>query len=246
MELCNAEFKIDENDKVTVNIQGLNISINFWEEINIMKEIFKDGVYNVETNDKFVFVDIGMNVGMTSLFFSKNPNTIKTYSFEPFPKTYEFARKNIDQNPSYAPKINSFNYGVGETKEEKSIDYFLDYKGSVGTDGIPDRVLDDSVKGKMTSERVVLESAETVVTKIRGENPGLKLYAKIDCEGAEYGILKQLSDKNLLKEFELIMMEWHNEGPVELVEILKKNGFISYSFWPNNNDIGMIYSFRSS
>jgi hypothetical protein len=116
----------------------------------------------------------------------------------------------------------------------------------VGTDGIPDRVLDDSVKGKMTSERVVLESAETVVTKIRGENPGLKLYAKIDCEGAEYGILKQLSDKNLLKEFELIMMEWHNEGPVELVEILKKNGFISYSFWPNNNDIGMIYSFRSS
>ena len=98
----------------------------------------------------------------------------------------------------------------------------------------------------LTTEKIQIEKADRIVKMVKEENPNSKIYAKLGCEGAEYGILKLLDKENLLKEIDLIMMEWHDKGPTELLEILRKNNFVSYSFWPNNKDIGMVYSFQKA
>src|SRR6185312_6672086 len=48
------------------------------------------GSYNliVPTEKKIALIDIGMNVGITSLFYASKPNVEKVFSFEPFVPTF--------------------------------------------------------------------------------------------------------------------------------------------------------------
>mgnify|MGYP001093261073 CR=1 FL=1 len=67
-----------------------------------------------------------------------------------------------------------------------------------------------------------------------------KCLMKIDCEGAEYGILKDLSDNGYMKRINVIIMEWHVGKYRQLEELLKNAGF-DYVLNKTVRDFGMCY-----
>jgi hypothetical protein len=62
----------------------------------------------------------------------------------------------------------------------------------------------------------------------------------MDCEGAEYEILKSLDKAGILKNVSAIMLEWHYRGELLVLDILRKNNFVCFS-QNSNASWGMIY-----
>jgi FkbM family methyltransferase len=244
VEQCGAKIWIDEDGQANVEIQGLEFYLNSWEELNILCEIFAQGIYNVQLDEPFIFIDIGMNVAMTTLFLAANQKVAEIYAYEPFAETFQSGLRNIERNPRFAAKIHAFNYGISTRAEELVVDYFTEFKGSVGMKGIPGRVLNDKLRQKIRKEKVSLRAVDEILSEISLKHPGRKLITKIDCEGSETEIVRLLNQKNLLAEFEVIMLEWHSSGPEELARILVENKFCCFSFDPFRKDIGMIYAVR--
>ena len=119
-----------------VSFDELFFFVNTREEAFILKELLKDNDYDFTISNDVVVVDIGMNVGFTSLFFSKKENVKKIYSFEPVLETYEFALKNLELNPKIASKISAYNFGLGSNNYETEFIFSTEYKGSVGIRGL--------------------------------------------------------------------------------------------------------------
>ena len=72
-------------------------------------------------NKDMIFFDIGAHIGFYSINAAKRHETIKVYSFEPIPQTFELLQKNI-----YINKLNNvFFYNVGLLDMEKEVDFFF-------------------------------------------------------------------------------------------------------------------------
>src|SRR6185369_17215134 len=69
------ETKIHYSDrKITITIQEINYYPTTYEEIFILFEIFCNGIYNFIPPGPCIVLDIGMNVGFSSLFFASKDN----------------------------------------------------------------------------------------------------------------------------------------------------------------------------
>ena len=51
----------------------------------------------------------------------------------------------------------------------------------------------------------------------------------MDCEGAEYEIVENLSKENLLKSVDIIIIEWHDLGAKVIEDYLLLNNFTIFS-----------------
>ena len=92
----------------------------------------------------------------------------------------------------------------------------------------------------------MMRKAGDVLESIRSAYPGLPVVAKIDCKGAEYEIIDSHYQSGKLNDIEAIMMEWHRDGPDQLIECLMDAGFMVSSL--GRSDVagqGMIYAVRS-
>ncbi|MES1198160.1 MAG: hypothetical protein ABUL41_02680, partial [Chitinophagaceae bacterium] len=100
----NAVFRIIKSGKIGIKDKGSKIifttnclptTVNFLlssrSDIYSALEVFGEDIYAYKFNKKLIAIDIGMNVGFASLFFSANDNIEKVYSFEPFEETYLLA-----------------------------------------------------------------------------------------------------------------------------------------------------------
>ena len=111
---------VSHKEGVLASFKGLQLYIETPEEFFIIKEVFIEKDYNLLSQESFVVFDIGMNIGISSLFFGLKNNVDKIYSFEPVVPTYDQALHNLDLNPSYSNKIDAFNFGLGgSTRVEK-------------------------------------------------------------------------------------------------------------------------------
>ena len=84
-------------------------------------------------------------------------------------------------------------------------------------------------------------SIEAILSRVRNLNFAVSLDAhsvlKMDCEGAEYGILGS-SKGEAIRRFEHVVMEYHF-GPDRIVRILNSNGFIVETQRPRRGPFGM-------
>ena len=64
------KFFLDEEGELHAKNNNMQLRINDEEELFILSEVFLEGAYNLisPTQKKIALVDIGMNVGITSLF----------------------------------------------------------------------------------------------------------------------------------------------------------------------------------
>ena len=161
-----------------------------------------------------VMWDIGMNIGLASLYFATKDDVV-VVGHEPLQKTYQLALENSMLNPELSKKIAVFNYGIGGSDRIEIVEYCHEYKGSVGIRGlVGDANLRRTILGidekstEFSKDDLMMRKASDVLESIRSAYPGLPVVAKIDCEGAEYEIIDSLYHGGKLTDIEAIMMEW--------------------------------------
>lgn len=115
LEQCG-NFHVTEIDGVRVaQGNGLNLGYIFdGDGILIVEEIFKNDEYNFDIGGPAVVIDIGMHIGLASLYFAARDDVEGVYGFEPFKPTFEQAMFNFKINEKYADKIHPHNYGLGD------------------------------------------------------------------------------------------------------------------------------------
>jgi FkbM family methyltransferase len=194
----------------------------------IFQEVFINHEYNISFGDlPTVVIDIGANVGFASLFFAGYKNVERIYSFELMPPTYECALFNMKNNPEYSKKVQLFNYGLGDMNREI---YLNDATSSGGISAF-------HIKGNI---KCIIKRASEILQPIFDENKDKKILMKVDTEGSEFEILKDLDESGLIKQCDAIIGEWHTHdwmkhgsdnhiGKIEELEShFANNGFTYY------------------
>jgi FkbM family methyltransferase len=223
-----------------VTIEGLKFSIKSEEDLFILTEVFDRQCYNFRTSAETIVIDIGMNIGIASLSFAKDPNVQHVYSFEPFPGTYALARANLRLNWPCEEKITAQNFGLSDRDAVEELPYIEERKGSLGVNGMP-RSFTPS-RQDLNLQRIELRDAAIVLFPILEAHPDANLVLKMDCEGSEYPIFRSLDDAGLLGRFQAIMLEWHKQGPEELLSALQKYGYAAFTFNDGPRGDGMLYA----
>ncbi|MFV5688928.1 FkbM family methyltransferase [Flavobacterium sp. ZT3R25] len=227
-------------DGVLASFNDLKLYIESPEEFFIVKEVFVEKDYNLLSNESFVVFDIGMNIGISSLFFALNKNVAKIYSFEPVNTTYTQALYNLELNQAYSNKIEAFHFGLGGSTRVEKVLYNSQAKGNCGIRLDSSLVID---RNNAKEIEIDIKNISDILPDLIGKHSKQKMVLKIDCEGAEYEILQKLNDANLLKDIDVLLIEWHDKGGAILEDILIKNNFriISRFLTPIT---GMIYAFK--
>ena len=199
------------------------------EEIYILSELYFVGDYDLTPCGECVIVDVGANVGFTSIFLADANPTLVVEGYEPLKLNFDKAERNLIINPHVANRVNFFNYGLFDADGIQVI------SSEVGNRGMSSIVLDrtSTATGYVQSESVKVVRASAVVRSVSKRHPGRRIAMKMDCEGSEYAIFGELAESGDLHLIDFVVMEWHRLTPTGreidgLRDLLEKNGFHLY------------------
>lgn len=174
-----------------------------------LREIVKNNEYLLDSDDfnnkiGVNFLDIGANCGVVTIILAKQNPSSFIYSYEPHPPTFRLLEENVKINGLTNVKI--FNIAVADSKTTHlNLAVHPDYSGGCTT------VADNEKFGcyfRRTTEVISVEAVS--LDKIISQFDLTEIYLlKIDCEGAEYGILydSEHFGKGIVKN---IVGEYHN------------------------------------
>jgi FkbM family methyltransferase len=239
-ELLEGGFRIDANIITTPQGVRLDISDKADHPLYLIKEVFVKSEYNLNIAKKSVLIDIGMNRAAASLLFAANENIKRVYSYEPFRPTFDKAKKNLNLNPKLSEKIIPHNYGLGKADTVLKLPYFANATGAMSTTY---EVFKNTKN--VNRETVVIKDAATEISSIIDNNKDKHIIIKCDCEGAEFEIFEKLNIEGLVRQIDVVLMEYHVERPDRLIEILTENGFAAQTkIGSRKSKTGYIYAMR--
>jgi FkbM family methyltransferase len=175
-------------------------------------------------------IDVGMNIGDSSIYFSMN-GAKRVIGLEPYPYAFSIAEKNIRLNN--INNIMPINAGYG-----KDSNVIVSEKISSNSSSL---ICSDSGK------EISIISLKTLINRYNIESAVLKM----DCEGCEYSLMDE--DNEVFTHIKMIQIEYHY-GYKKLVEKLKDADFdVKYTlpakFYNRNAEnpnmeLGYIYAKR--
>lgn len=178
-------------------------------------EVYYDGLYGRElveiiTNQEknFYFLDIGANQGLYAILAAKNKNCIKSFAFEPIPRTAYFLRKNIILN-NQENKISIFEEAISNIKTEMEIKYKDPAKASLL------KARQNNLKNKCKIKVVNHKKLNFLAIK---ENKNV--IVKIDVEGLEEVVINEIIKTNFFDNITEIIYE--------VIESEKWNKLVNY------------------
>lgn len=200
-------------------IQGYTVGYTNKEEFNILKdEIFNNEIYNIQTkNPQPLIFDLGAHIGLSVLYFKiKYPNS-KVIAFEPNPNIFPILEENITYN--MLKDVELHNIALGAKDEIRT--FYVDKSGN------------DSFSTGSFSKNAWTGTQQTLPISVKTEvlSKYIQDYVdilKIDIEGAETEVLKELIASDKLKYIRNILMEYHpiNKGnPKNIIKLLEANHF---------------------
>lgn len=228
---------IPENDGVSIIFNRKQKFILKTEiDLRVFEEIYFNNAYNFTFPASLEVIDIGMNIGLASLYFAAQPNVKKVYAFEPFKDTYDHAVLNFEQNPEIASKIQPFHFGLGSSNRSEEFFYNPQEKGYMG-------MVNNNKNGEVVS--VSIKNVTEVLKPILEDAEQVKYMAKIDCEGAEYEIIDSLFHSGLLQKMDAVIIEWHEVNDVNTkIENMKsqfiQSGFSCFFYGPFYHNCGLL------
>jgi FkbM family methyltransferase len=236
-------FQIDKAN-VIANFRSTRFHVSSREDLQVMREIFVFNEYNIGSSRNKLVIDIGMNAGLASLFFTRDPSVVEVHSFEPFSLPYSRALTNFALNPDDQQRIRPHQLGLGRRDEQVQVNV-----SSEATIGI-------SVKGTDQGqvEIIQIRDAANFIAPLaeRARRDGLDLIIKMDCEGSEFDIFETLVANDLLSSINAIVIEWHkwwspDKSQMNLVIPLQEAGFIVIDKTDTSNPhAGLVYAARYS
>ena len=131
----SGKFQISGIDGVKVaKIKDLNLGHIFeGDGVLIAQEVFENGEYDFDIAEPAVVIDIGMNIGIASLYFASRDDVKAVYGFEPFKPTFDHAIDNFKINEKYSNKIHPQNCGLGCEDKQLTFDYYSNAPGRMST-----------------------------------------------------------------------------------------------------------------
>lgn len=223
------QFSVEEMEGIKVARSGdLNLGHIFdGDGVLIVEEIFKQEEYCFDCGGPTVVIDIGMNIGLASLYFASREDVHDVYGFEPFRPTYEQALFNFRINPGYAGKIHPCCYGLGSEDKVLALEYYARTPGRMSTVKTIDEIHPSRNYGT-TTETVQIRNAADDIRLIAERHRDKKILVKCDTEGSEKEIFENLQEKGVLKDIDMIIVEYHFSYDVCLQDIFRKSGFVFF------------------
>lgn len=231
-------YKIQGVDELIFTINGNHVIINCREDLFILNEIFSELCYALEINEPLVVVDIGMNIGISALYFFENQQVVKYFGFEPVENTYNTLLRNLEIN-NLLHSVTLNNFGLGKENSKQIFQFSKEFKGSVGVLGLNEFKKINSKK--IENIEVDIHDSHEEIEKILKSVNGEKVLLKIDCEGGEYSIIERIYETGIINSIDIIIMEWHGLEFLKLIKCFKN--FNTY-YYKNSPLTGMLYAQR--
>ncbi len=223
---------------------GVSMYLEDDNDNRLFNEIFCHNAYNffpgVQGRPEIV-IDIGMNSGIATLYFASMKDVKAVYSFEPFKETYDKAVRNIQINSEQIRgKIKAYNLGLSDRDYEScEVGFSMDDSTAMRIDK------NTGNENNIASGRVSIRKFSEMFRKIQKEGIETEsmpiVVCKVDCEGSEYPVFKDMEENDLLKQIDLIILETHDGGEQYILSLLKKNGFTYFSN-TGERGLGMVYA----
>lgn len=217
-------------DKIyTHTSEGLRIALDS-RDLNMSLHILENGSWEDHVKESLqkhlksdsIFVDVGANIGITSLYAARNITSPegKIYCFEPAPKTFELLHYNVELN-GMLDKIVIENKAVSDSSGIINFEYFSSHAGMSGIKVMDERL--SKFKGKKES----LEVLSTTLDEYFLENTKIDLI-KIDVEGFEMPVIK--GSKKIIKNNPKIklIIEYYPEGVRSVLGQKSVDEFLDY------------------
>jgi FkbM family methyltransferase len=232
-----------KDNHLVADVDGIHFRIDHEGSLFIIDEIFAERLYDLRLNEDLIVVDVGMNVGIASLFFAALKNVIAVYGYEPLPETVEQANNNFALNPSLGTKIQANLCGISNYNGKITVPATVSGSAVFSTDPT---FIDAHGMNKGATVEVDIIHIREVMDKIKTEHPGKRVLLKLDCEGEEYKIMEYLSADGYMDMIAAAALEWHVKGFEPLCEIFEQHGFSVFNLGRKEIDppVGMIYAFN--
>jgi FkbM family methyltransferase len=182
------------NKTITLKLRnGFKIKIKDFMSLFIYHEIFIDKAYDLEMpkNDPTI-IDVGGNIGLFVLRYKQLYPKSKVYSFEPVPNNYADMLDIITSNK--LTDVVSVNAAIMDKKGK--INLFLSPTNHAGHSVFKEISGDSFVEAESTTLEMVFANYSISECDL----------LKLDCEGAEYEILKSINP-DLARKIKTVIYE---------------------------------------
>lgn len=174
-----------------------------------LKEIFVDEIYLQKLPENSYIIDCGAHIGLSIIYLKRLCPRADIIAFEPDLTNFNVLKKNIDSHGLSFVELK--NEAVWTSNTTLSFIAGGNMSSKIGT------VADTTVKVKAIKLRDLL------IRKVD--------FLKLDIEGAEFDVIKDIQDKLLMVES--LFIEYHgsfeqNNELIEILLIVTKCGFIYY------------------
>jgi FkbM family methyltransferase len=191
----------------------IKLSIKNWKysyyNVKIINQNFNDLTYRLslgggygdyysnylkKLSNKFIFLDFGSNLGIYSLISNRNKNCKYIYAFDPLPMIKKIILENFKLN-NVRGKF--FNIGIYKKDIRKKLYISKNHSGSSSL-----------IRGSKSQEYIKVQFKNSIFLKKEISNLKKKKFIiKIDVEGVEYDIIKELKKINILDNTFSIFLE---------------------------------------
>lgn len=180
------------------------------EYLHGVKEIFLEGVYNQKLPDNAYIIDCGAHIGLSVIYLKSICPTAHIVCFEPDNKNFDLLEKNI------------FSHQLKNVEAKKE---------AVWTENTSLTFIQDGNMGSKIGDSTLPNSVEVKATRLKDYLNKRVDFLKMDIEGAEYEVLKDISGS--LENVNKMFIEYHGtfEQNNELLEILNLVSKAHFNFY---------------
>lgn len=180
----------------------------------MFEEIFVARSYEFEAaTDAPVILDCGSNVGLSILYFKRRFPAARIMGFEPDPETFHTLVQNVEGNGLTDVRL----VHAACVDWEGEVELYRDQAGG----------LTASLRRERQSGMAIRVPAVVLSRFVEGPVDFLKM----DIEGAEWSVLRELADRNKLKLINQMVIEYHHHITPEedclgrVLGLLEEHGF---------------------
>ena len=215
--------RIKNYDNSIVKLLSFSVHVaDFEDYFWSFRDVFLEEGYNFKSdNDSPYIIDCGGNIGISVLYFKWRYPKSKILVFEPHPENLNLLRKNIEGNNITSVEI----VPVALGDRNGSITLYGNKRSATVFEGFFGK--------KERWNRELVENEVVVPIKVLSEyigNTQVDLL-KLDVEGSEGMILKELSDKDKLNLVKRVVAEYHYRASDKnklssIIEVLEDSEFL--------------------